>query len=304
VACPVRDCATRVPVQSRRFQATDRYKCAVHGLFISKSTFEYASPHHNLLWDSPADRVLLDGILQHKRESRLGRERSEDAVSWNVFRYLELSGLLDAWVASVTGQPESNSRVHYWSFDSQAGVTWAPLARARQAFGELEGRGSEPDLIITTDDAHIWVEAKLGSTNSTTPSDPVGARERYVAGGGAWFARTVAADFDVVAIDRRRYELLRLWLLGSWAAEQEGRRFVLVNLVRDGLEEDVPSFAAEHFKLSERRAVRRATWESIYAELVASQQRSADDEKLLAYMRGKTLGYDAGGRLRRAFSND
>ena len=139
VACPVRGCTTRVPVQTRRFQAIDRYKCATHGLFISKSTFEYASPHHNLLWDSPADRVLLDGILQHKRESRLGRERSEDAVSWNVFRYLELSGLLDAWVASVTGQPESNSRVHYWSFDSQAGVTWGEpsgitVARLAKAF--------------------------------------------------------------------------------------------------------------------------------------------------------------------------
>ena len=222
-------------------------------------------------------------------------------MTWNVFRYLELSGGLDAWVTSVTGKLESSPRVHYWSFDSQTGATWASLSRARQAFGELEGRGSEPDLIVTTDDTHIWVEAKLGSTNNTKPTDHAGARARYVAGGGGWFAHTVATDFDAV-IDRRRYELLRLWLLGSWAAEQEGRRFVLVNLVREGFEKDVSLFATNHFNLTEVRAVRLTTWESIYAELSATPQRSGDTEKLLEYMRGKTLGYDASGRLRRAFS--
>ena len=299
IACPVRGCDSRLELQVKTFKRERKYRCIEHCIFVGKTTFEYEDVFCNLLWQTPADRDLLSRIGQHKRENRLARERSEDAVSWNVFRHLQASGRLDAWVASVLGRPSMPAQIHYWSFDEATGATWGPLDRVRDKFGEREGRGSEPDLVISTPDAHIWIEAKFGSSNRSSPSDRDGARSRYTANG--WYAETVSSSFDTIAFPkpdgRARYELLRHWLLGSWAAAQDGRRFVLVNLVRKGFEEDVPNFAGEHFKLNDRREIQSRTWESIFEQVNASDVQSVEDQRLLEYMRLKTLGYSSSGKL-------
>lgn len=77
-----------------------------------------------------------------------------------------------------------------------------------------------------------------------------------------------------------------------------------MNLVRHGLEEDVPSFAAEHFKQTPSRRVHRVTWESLHACISATTDRSTDDNTMLEYMRDKTLGYNSAGHLVRAFALD
>lgn len=302
--CPVRGCSTSVPVQRRTFRRSLEFFCQTHSVYIGRSTFEYERDADNLLSHTPEDQALLAAIKPFKRESRMARERSEDALTWNVFRHLETSGHLTPWLGKLTGGKASAAVVHYWSFEASTGDTWAPLAEARAAFGELEGRGSEPDLVITTDDAHIWVEAKLGAGNVTTPSDIDGAKQRYTRGGGGWYASVVSSPFETVAVELRRYELLRLWLLGSWAAARHGKRFVLLNLVREGFEEDVPSFVAAHFPADADRMVHRATWESVYRAIDAARPHAAADAGLLQYLQGKTLGYDGRGRLMRAFALD
>lgn len=302
VSCPVHDCITTVPVQRRRFRRLLEYYCPVHRLFIGRTTFEYEHDADNLLQHSLADQNLLAAVRAFKRESRMARERSEDAVTWNVVRHLEASGRLAFWLTTLTRGPITEPVVHYWSFDALGRSTLAPLAEARKEFGELEGRGSEPDLIIATEDTHIWVEAKLASSNDTVPTDVDGAEARYTTGGAGWYGSSVASPFRAVAVDRRRYELLRLWLLGSWAASRHGKRFLLVNLVRQGREEDVPSFAREHFKETRDRRVRRETWESLFRMIESTPPHSAADVALLNYMRGRSLGYDSRGRLMRTFS--
>lgn len=232
----------------------------------------------------------------------MARDRSEDAVSWNVFRYLENSGRLVGWLNSATAGNASDARVHYWSFDSRVNSTWEPLAKARVAFRELEGRGSEPDIVIETEDAYVWIEAKFGSTNKTTPSDADGAQQRYTSGGGRWYAHSMRSPFAAVAIEHRRYELLRLWLLGSWVAAQHGKQFNLVNLVRQGKEEDAPSFAAAHFRLAPSRRVHRVTWESVHDFVSAAVDHTDSDVVLLNYMKNKSLGYNSAGELIRAFA--
>lgn len=304
VQCPVAGCATQVPKQRRTFRRAPVFLCPIHRLYIGASTFEYESEAGNLLSYTQEDQELLAAIRKVKRESRMARERSEDALTWNVFRHLEKSGRLMPWLTELTGTPSSTAAVHYWSFDRSTGETWAPLAEARTASGEVAGRGSEPDLVITTDDAHVWVEAKLASSNSTQPSDAGGALIRYTTGAAGWCASVVTSPFDLVAVEQRRYELLRLWLLGSWAAARLGKRFVLVNLVREGFEEDVPGFAATHFRQNPGRLVHRCTWESVFRRAEGAPQHTAADKALLKYFAEKTLGYDGRGRLIRAFAVD
>jgi hypothetical protein len=301
VQCPVLGCATRVPVQRRNFRRSSLYWCPVHRLFIGRSTFEYESDADNLLRRSAEDLELLAAIRTFKRESRMARERSEDALTWNVFRQLEVSGRLGHLLSTLTGVPAAQPTVHYWSFDAQNRATWAPLAEARSAFGELPGRGSEPDLVIATESAHIWLEAKFGSNNDTAPSDVTAAEARYTRGADNWYASVVASPFSTVAVEARRYELLRLWLLGTWAAQRRQKQFLLLNLVREGLEEEVPQFASCHFHQSPARRVVRVTWESLFQAIHSRPPYSAADSLLLEYMRGKTLGYDCRGRLLRAF---
>ena len=62
------------------------FKCPKHNIYISPTTFEYQSELDNLLWKDEADLDLLDRTKGVKRESRIARDRSEDAVTWNVFR--------------------------------------------------------------------------------------------------------------------------------------------------------------------------------------------------------------------------
>lgn len=301
VQCPVLGCPTRVPVQRRVFRRAQEFFCPAHRLYIGRSTFEYGSGEDNLLSRAPEDLHLLASIRKVKRENRMARERSEDALTWNVFRHLETTGQIVRWLDQLTARQTSVAALHYWSFDRSTGATWAPLADARSTFSELEGRGSEPDLVIVTDEAHVWVEAKLASSNATKPSDIEGACRRYTRGGGGWYQTVVSSPFELVAVKQRRYELLRLWLLGSWAAARHCKKFVLVNLVREGFEEDVTGFAERHFRQDQDRALRRVTWESVYRAVDSRPPHAPSDTALLRYLLGKTLGYDDRGRLLRAF---
>jgi hypothetical protein len=244
--------------------------------------------------------ALLVSIQGVKRESRMARERSEDALTWNVFRALQNTHRLSDWLTSMTGHGQTDPKVHYWSCDQIERGTWRQLEAARCTFNEVTSRGSEPDMIIETDEVDVWVEAKFGSGNDTVPSDEKGAEERYTKGADGWFGMVCRKDFKTLAILERRYELLRLWLLGSHAAHVRARGFVLINLVRDGQALDIEDFASSAFRQDESRHVRRATWEDIVRMLAGDS-----DERILRltdYMRTKTLGYDSEGRLLKAFS--
>jgi hypothetical protein len=282
------------------FRRSSEFLCPEHRIYIGPTTFEYEDRVDNLLWSSSTDLSLLDAIQGVKRESRIARERSEDAVSWNVFRGLERNGLLSSWLTSIIGTAQSKPDVHYWSFDQAVMNTWPVLERAREAFFELPSRGSEPDLVIETKEADIWIEAKLGSSNDTQPSDEVGARKRYSEGANGWFSEVCRHDFDSIAVSAKRYELLRLWLLGSHAAHLRSKRFVLVNLVCDGREKDVEQFATCAFRQNADRTFLRATWEAMLPLLSQAGEQSI--EWLRHYLQTKTLGYDNAGRLVKAFS--
>ena len=216
----------------------------------------------NLLWTSPADQVLLHAIKRVKRESRMARDNSEDAVTWNVFRFLETSDLLGPWLSSITGARVSNPRLIYWSYSRDAKAKWPPLTEAQSAFGEDSGRGSEPDLIVDCDAGVFFIEAKLTSGNHTMPSDPT-RQSRYEGGGDGWFREVIASNFNQLAVMERRYELMRFWLLGTWVAAQAKKPFYLVNLVREESEQSIVDSLARHLLINDNRHFVRATWEDI-----------------------------------------
>ena len=300
VECPVKGCTEKVErqrIDTRKKKA--RFKCPIHKIVISPSTFEYPSELDNMLWKEELDLELLENIRTVKRESRMAWDNSEDAVSWNVFRFLEKNNLIEGFLSLITGTTPKSSEVIYWSYSQREDAGWSLLNKARREFGEKIERGSEPDIIIKTDNALFFIEAKFTAGNETAPSN-VSNSKKYETGGDYWFSKVFNSNYKTVAIVEKKYELLRFWLLGTWMAKQQDLDFYLINLVLSERETDIEAIFKNHIKENQRSRFLRVTWEAIYQYV--SKSSSRDKDIMTKYFRNKTVGYDGNGRLQRAFS--
>jgi len=300
VECPVKGCSEKVERQRVVFKKEDRFKCPKHNIFISPSTFEYPSELDNLLWKERPDLELIEKIRMVKRESRIARDNSEDALSWNVFRFLERNNLIEGFLSLIIGTVLKSSEVIYWSYSQKESTSWSELNKARKEFGEQIERSSEPDIIIKTDNALFFIEAKLTAGNETVPSDLKNSK-KYETGGDNWFSKVFKSDYKTVAIVEKKYELLRFWLLGTWMAKQQDLDFYLINLVLSERKADIETIFKRHTKDNQRRRFLRVTWESIY-QYISNRSLSRDKDIMVRFFRNKTIGYDGSGKLQRAFS--
>ena len=303
VPCPVKGCSVQVERQKGRYQKADAYKCPKHDIYITPAVFEYGNYENNLLCFDKDDEALLESIFGEKRESRLAREKSEDAVTWNVFRYIEKKDLLKSFLDSISSSGNEDARLIYWSFDQNTSEPYAPLVKAREEFGEKSSKGSEPDLIIEAKGNIYFVTTKLESGNKTTPSNPDN-KKKYEIGGSNWFSEVFrsGSDFEKVASKESFYELMRLWLLGTWIANEHlNRDFFLVNLVLNRKDRDIEYLFGRHINSNESRAFKRLSWEQIYS-LIERIAPVDGKKEIVEYFHGKTLGYINSGILQRAFS--
>lgn len=300
VECPVRGCPEKVMRQREVFRHSDEFKCPRHQIYISPSTFEYESMWDNLLWKSESDRQFLRSIMRAKRESRMARDNSEDAVTWNVFRFLQSSHLLGYVLESICEQEQNVNQIIYWSYSSDHKGTWEWLRVAREQFETVPDRGSEPDLIITTDTAIFFIEAKLNAGNRTTPST-LRVSDKYQSGAGSWFRDAFISDFNTVAVSAEKYELMRFWLLGTWIASNLNLEFYLVNLVRSQAEQNIEKEFGPHIKSTRDRIFKRYTWDQIYEVLLANPSPIERKDEIVRYFKNKTIGY-LNGKLRAAFA--
>ena len=301
VECPVKGCSEKIERQRKVFKREEKFKCPVHKIYISPSTFEYQSELDNLLWKDQADLDLFKMIRTVKRESRIARDNSEDAVTWNVFRFLERNNLVEKILSPIIGVPLKSSEVIYWSYSQKENSSWSELNQAREEFGEEIKRSSEPDVIIKIDDTLLFIEAKLTAGNETEPSNKSGSK-KYKNAGGNLFSKVLKSDYKTIAIDEKKYELMRFWLLGTWIAKQQDLDFYLVNLVLSEREKDIEAIFKRHLYENQRTKFIRITWEDLYQQILNSGSPGIDEDTMIKYFRNKTIGYDGNGRLQKAFS--
>jgi len=101
VPCPVIGCDFVAPrmtangpnLDSSKEKLSD-YLCPKHRIYISPTTFEYEEPTISLLWPEDKETAIRLSKAGKRTWSRMGRERDEDSLVWNVFRFLERNGLL------------------------------------------------------------------------------------------------------------------------------------------------------------------------------------------------------------------
>ncbi len=300
IECPVKGCSQHVERQRQSFRREERFQCPDHKIYISPSTFEYANVTDNLLWQNIADLDLLEAVKKVKRESRITRDNSEDALTWNIFRYLENTNQLANLLSRVANMENRNSELIYWSYSQKTEGAWQELNKARQEFGEHLQRSTEPDLIVLTDKALFFIEAKLTAPNDTLPSDPHN-RKKYLTGGNKWHKQVFVSDFETVAIEAKKYELFRFWLLGSWLAKEMDRDFFLLNVVLSERETDIESRFIPHIQVDRHRQFKRLSWEEIYNYVAETMPDSPDKQVLTIYFQNKTIGYNRFGELQKAF---
>jgi hypothetical protein len=260
----------------------------------------------NLLWTDNSDIDRFKKIKEVKRESRIARENSEDAVTWNVFRFLGKNNLLPGFLTNLTGQKYNNAELILWSYSPKQNDTWNLLNRARSEFGEQINRGSEPDIIVLTDKALFFIEAKVLAGNDTSGTGETLERhlnepKKYISGGNNWYSHVFRSDYHTVITDQK-YELLRFWLLGTWLASQMNMPFYLINLVMQYRETEIEQEFGKHIYQNDNRIFRRILWENIYEYVVNTGISNKDTEILKQYFQNKALGYNSDRELIKAFN--
>lgn len=214
---------------------------------------------------------------------------------------LEKSRQLGASLSHLICRPVTDPQLVYWSYCQAHRDVWPELNCARREFGEQRSSSSEPDLIVVGDNASLFVEAKFTSDNITDPSDPRKTK-KYLTGGNNWYRQVFKTDYDELVNQRRRYELVRYWLLGSWIAAQLDCDFYLVSLVRQEQEKDIEQLFRRHLRANARRSFLRWSWEDIYRFVSRNAAATQDRELLMAYFENKSIGYSySSGELQMAF---
>jgi hypothetical protein len=228
---------------------------------------------------------LIEQLTGKAETWRLGNENSEDALSFNVFRSFQETGLLRQVAGVLVGlELEEEPELIVWGHRLGGGSA-APDDDLKAVLNEIEGtRGqqTEPDVILRLPGwGWIFIEAKLSSPTSTYKGRPdrlASWRNRY--GNSEAFNATSLAAAEADAFPE---QLLRNVAVAHRLAG--GKNAAVVALVRDVYHDSVTGWAAE-FVADDRVLTRTATWEQLYA-LTADKAELTD---LRDYLGDKSVG--------------
>jgi hypothetical protein len=300
VRCFVRGCG-------RVLQTPTRYTkgevCPDHGIRCHCSsygaTYSYADVRGNII---ASPDLLATRIVHHpfKYEShRLGLERSEDAVSWNVFRSLQEAGCLGRFARAITGDSSTVEPFLYlWGIclNDDAFDPMELLISARNRFESnlpVERPLTEPDIVIHLPGRYlILIEAKFTSPNTTYERGPRKDAQSLTL--DELLEIYHDANLQILDYSRARvasqvhYQLWRNMTFSEWMAREDHPRTKAfhVNLVRQGFEK--ASAAAFHSLVNPnfKERFRRLTWENIYRFFAGNPAL----ETMRRYLETKTAG--------------
>jgi hypothetical protein len=104
-------------------------------------------------------------------QAYLSKPNSEDALTWNVFRSLQLSGEKGLEVASDIFNISKVDKMLFWGCDVEHHGEEQQLLNIliRIVDGKHRGTMTEPDLVIITEKEVVFVECKLNQKGNTSP---------------------------------------------------------------------------------------------------------------------------------------
>ncbi|WP_290597945.1 MULTISPECIES: PGN_0703 family putative restriction endonuclease [unclassified Archaeoglobus] len=162
-------------------------------------------------------------------QAYLSKPNSEDALTWNVFRTLQLSGNQGLKVVSDIFKISKVDKMLFWGCDVEHyGEEQQLLNILIQTIdGRHQGTMTEPDLVIITEKEVVFVECKLNQNSSTSPwkAQGKGAEKRF---------KTYAEIFpeiksvpDWVTV----YQLIRQYVFAKSLGEYLKKKPVVIPLI-------------------------------------------------------------------------
>ena len=300
VRCYVRDCRQilRTPTRYEKGEACPKHGIRCHFSY-SGATYSYADVRGNII---ASPNLLATRIIGHpfKFEShRLGLERSEDAVSWNVFRSLLEAGCLNRFARAITGDTCTVEPFLYlWGIclNEDALDPMELLIAARKRFESnlpVQRPLTEPDIMLHLPGRYlILIEAKFTSPNTTYARGPRKDAQSLTLDellGIYHDPRLQILDYRQARMAAQvHYQLWRNMTFSEYMAREDHRntKAFHVNLVREGFER---ASAAEFHRLVNpdfNDRFRRITWESIYRFFADNPAL----ETMCRYLETKTAG--------------
>ncbi|MEZ6074050.1 MAG: hypothetical protein R3C10_28175 [Pirellulales bacterium] len=300
VRCYVRGCEQELETPRRGHAGT---VCPEHGVYCHHSsvgsTYNYRDVRRNII---ASPDLFAHGIVGHpfKYEShRLGLERSEDTLSWNVFRSFAEAGQLARVAQAITGTTLTHEpHLYLWGISAcdDDFLPWPLLEAARERFESnlpVDRPLTEPDIALHLPGKYlILIEATFTSPNTFYQHGPRTKKDSLTLAE----LLSIYRDNDLRILDHARaeqahrvaYQLWRNTVFAEWMARQDHPRTMAyhVNLVRSGYESDTAAEFAELVTEDHLDRFDRLTWERLYE--LAEGVRGL--ERLRRYLETKTAG--------------
>jgi hypothetical protein len=278
VRCYVRGCQhfVRRPMTRRQGEL-----CPDHGIYCHHSrnaaTYSYGDVSRNII---VSPDLFAERIIGHSFKyecDRMNLEKSEDALSWNVFRSLQEAGCL-AQVANVLiGETHPEEPILYlWGIriSGDSFEPWDLLIAARERFESnlpVERPLTEPDIALHLPGRYlVLIEAKFTCANTfyeqgKRKDDQSLTMDELLA---------IYQDTELRLLDPKKaaerdrvpYQLWRNTVFAEWMAQGDSTttKAFHINLVREGYEEDSAAEFGELVRDEYSERFGRATWEDVH----------------------------------------
>jgi len=204
-------------------------------------------------------------------QAYLSKPNSEDALTWNVFRTLQLSGERGLKVISDVFRISEVDKMLFWGCDVEHHGEEQQLLNIliRTIDGKHQGTMTEPDLVIITGREVVFVECKLNQRGNTSPwkSKGKGAEKRMKTYAEEFPEIKSVQDWEVV------YQLIRQYVFAKSLSEYLKKKPVVIPLINEKHREILSDYylKVKHSPLNKKEVFRDfVTWQDLLRMLSTS----------------------------------
>jgi hypothetical protein len=264
-----------------------------------KPTYAYADALRNLIVAADLFERRVMGHPFKFESHRFGLEKSEDALTWNVFRSLQEAGRLRRITQWITGDDSGCEPFLYlWGLCSTEDdfEPWELLIKARERFESklpVKRPLTEPDIAIFLPGRYlILIEAKFTSGNTAYERGPRRDASSLTLDELCeiyYDPESRLLNYQEATASRRIfYQLWRNMVFAEWMAREDHpqTKAFHVNLVRQGQDEEIAQEFSRLIKPNYADRFRQVTWEDLYRQT----KDRPELQRLHRYLETKTAG--------------
>lgn len=174
-------------------------------------------------------------IAGYGGQAYLSKPNSEDALTWNVFRSLQVAREDGLRVISNIFETSKVERILFWGCDVEHHGDEQQLLNIliRTIDGKLRGTMTEPDLVLITEEEVVFIECKLNQDGRSSPwrAQGEGAKKRMKTYRGEFLELDDITDWEDV------YQLIRQYVYAKSLSKILKKKPVIIPLINENHKE-------------------------------------------------------------------